>query len=288
MAVAMQGWDQALTAPVVRPGGLFGQRVLIQTPTVTIDSQQLDCEFHIPFDDDTQANEAELAVYNLSRDTRARLKYNDVITVTAGYGEDTGVIFSGRITQCSTASSGMDDKTTILALDSMDLKERSIDSISFQSGVKASFILKTLLDRLGLPVAVFQPARDYTYTKGTNVDGELMQAVRQYAQVCGVSAYVCKGRVYARSLRDGDDTGFTVSEDTGLVGTPEPFEEESASEEFVDTIKGYKFQMLLQHRLTTAARVQLNSRDVSGTFRVRRGAHRYDGTEMITECEVIA
>ena len=235
MARAMQGWDQALTAPVTRPGGLFGQKILIQCAGMTIDGDKLDCEFTVPFDDDTEANEAEIAVYNLSKDSRARLQYNEPITVTAGYGEDTGVIFSGRISKVTTHTSGADDKTTILALDAMDLKERKIDSVSYQKGTKASYILKDLIGRLGLPLAVFKPVRDYTYTKGANMDGELMEA-----------------------------------------------------EDYTDTVKGYSFKMLLQHRMTTAAIIHLESRGAVGVFRVRSGTHSFDGTNLITECEVIA
>ena len=288
MARAMQGWDRALTVPVTRPGGLFGQKIIVQCAGMTIDGDKLDCEFTIPFDDDTEANEAEIAVYNLSKDSRARLQYNEPITVTAGYGEDTGVIFSGRISKVTTRPSGADDKTTILALDAMDLKERKIDSVSYQKGTKASYILKDLIGRLGLPLAVFKPVRDYTYAKGANMDGELMEAIRKYAKVCGVSAYVCKGRVYVRDLWDGDDIGFTVSEATGLIGTPEEFEEELKAEDYTDTVKGYNFKMLLQHRMTTAAVIHLESRGVSGVFRVRGGTHSFDGANLITECEVIA
>ena len=51
--------------------GLYHQHVIIRFDHVVIDSDALDCEFDIPFDDNTEANEAEIVLYNLSYGTMA-------------------------------------------------------------------------------------------------------------------------------------------------------------------------------------------------------------------------
>lgn len=113
-----------------------------------------------------------------------------------------------------------------------------------------------------------------------------MDSIKKYAQVCGVSTYVNKGKIYVRSLKEGDNIKFTVEPATGLLSVEE-FEEEVTAEKYKDKIKGYKLSMLLQHRITTASIIKLHSRDVNGTFRVRSGEHTFDGTDMLTEIEVI-
>lgn len=100
------------------PCGLYGHTVLIQTGDVTISNEKLDCEFEIPFDDDTEADEAEILVYNLSDTTIQNIKTGERITVTAGYGSDTGIIFSGYISKPRTYYSGVDRVTEIHAIDS--------------------------------------------------------------------------------------------------------------------------------------------------------------------------
>ena len=97
-------------------GGLYSHTVIIQTGDVTIDNEELDCEFDIPFDDDTEANEAEIIVYNLSDLTIQNIKKDSPITVTAGYGDDTGIIFSGLISKARSYYSDEDRVTEILSL----------------------------------------------------------------------------------------------------------------------------------------------------------------------------
>ena len=281
---AMEIWgDRTLSYPT----GQFNRSAIIQVPNVAIYSDKLDFEFEVSFDDDVEANEAEITIYNLSDTTVKQFKVDTSITITAGYKDDTGVIFKGVISKATTKFDGVDRITKISAFDDMRLKDKKIESISYASGTKASYILKDLLKKMPLPLAEFKPARDWTYKDQTSVDGDLMQSIKQYADVCGISVYINKGQIYARSLKVGDNIKFTVEADTGLIGSPEEYEEESTAEDYKDVIHGYKFQMLLQHRMTTAAIINLKSRNVSGKYRVKKGKHIFNESEAITELEVI-
>lgn len=268
------------------PSGLYGHTVIIQTGDVTVYNSDLDCEFDIPFDDDTETDEVEIIVYNLTDETLAGIVKGNPITVIAGYGEDTGVIFNGFISKKSTGYSGVDKVTQICALDSEERKEQKIESIAYKSNTAASAILNDLLARLGLPVAVFSPKRDYIYKDGKTISGNLMENIRKQALVCGVSAYICKGQVYVRSILEGDSMDFTLSSDTGLLELSE-FEEELTAEDFSDTIRGYKVKMLLQHRIQTGSILHIQSRNVTGDFRVREGSHTYDGMDFLTTVTAI-
>lgn len=286
MVTAMRGWETDLASSEQKPSGQFGRVVKIQTAGLTF-TQDLDLEFTVPFDDDTEVNEAEIKVYNLSKNTIGKLKANEEITITAGYGPDTGVIFVGAISTVKTKWEDKDKLTTIKAVDDVKLEERDIDSISFKAGVKASYILKTLVGKLKLPIAVFKIRKDHTYTEAVTVSGGLMAAIQQYAEVCGVSAYINKRKVYVRHLSDGDNLGFTVNVDTGLIGSPEEFSEEVNNEDYTETVSGVKFKILLEHRITTASIMNLKSRDFSGKYRVRSGQHVCNESDFFTEITAI-
>lgn len=266
--------------------GQFGHTVIIKTGNVTIKNSELDCEFDIPFDDDTEANEAEIIVYNLSNKTINNIKTKAKITVTAGYGKDTGVIFSGFISSKKTYHDGCEKITKIYALDDMNLKERNITSVSYAKGTKASKILRDLVKKVGLPVAVFSIKRDYTYKNEETVDGGLMSNIERLAGICGVSAYILKSRIYVRPLNKGDNTSFVLSDDTGLIDY-EAFEEKEKNGDYQDTIKGYKVKMLLQHQVQTASIFRIKAKDVNGTFRVMSGSHEYNGDEFVTKAKVV-
>lgn len=266
--------------------GQFKHSITIKTGNVEIKNTELDLEFSIPFDDDTEANEAEIVVYNLTNNTINNIKNKEKITVTAGYGTDTGVIFSGYISKRKTNNEGCDKVTTINALDSMSLKEKDIQSITYSAGTKASKILKDLCQKVGLPIAVFSISRDHTYKDEETVDGGLMANIKRLAGICGVSAYILKSKIYVRPLKQGDNTYFELSPDTGLLSVSE-FSEEETHGDFKDTVKGYDIEMLLHHKVQTGSIISLKSKSASGKFRVKSGEHTYNGTEMITKIKVV-
>lgn len=265
----------------------FGRVAEISCGDTVINSDELDFEFDIDFDDDTEADEAEITVYNLSNRTINQLKINTKITVTAGYKGDTGIIFSGFITSSKSYYDDVDRITEIHAVDDLKRVEREIESISYSANTKASKILRDLCGKVGLPIAVFKPVRDYTFTDDVTVDGDLADKIKDYADICGVSAYVCKSKIYVRSLKDGDRTEFTLSADTGLLKVSEYEGKRKTKEYGEETLKGYDIEMLLQHRLQTASIINLNSQNYKGVFRVLEGSHHFSGDNFITKARII-
>ena len=267
--------------------GQFGRVAVIAMEGDKLNSGEMDFEFTCEGDDDVAANEAEIIIYNLSTDTAKQFQKDKKISITAGYQDDTGVIFSGVIVKVKDKFEGCDRITTINALDDVSRKEKKVDSISYAAGTKASYILKDLCGKVGLPVAVFAVQRDHTYKDAVTVDGDIISSIQQYAKVCGVSAYINKGQIYVRSLQEGDDIEFYVHMSTGLIGSPEEFEEEEENEEYTDMIKGVRFTMLLQHRITTAAKIKLESRNIWGHYRVRSWKFTFNESEATTKVEAI-
>lgn len=232
-----------------------------------------------------ESDEAQIIVYNLSDSTIKNIKRKSEISIEAGYKGDTGVIFSGYVLKVYTKPTGSDRVTTINCVD--DMKTKTVENLTFAKGTKASAILQSLLKKTNTPIAVFKVRRDHTYKEKVTVDGDLMQNIKKYAEVCGISVFVSKGKIYARHIKEGDNLNFTLSPDTGLIDTVEPFEEEQTAEDFKETVKGYKGKCLLQHRLTTAGIITLKSKVTNGKYRVRSGRHIFNPDEAVTEFEVI-
>lgn len=267
-----------------KPDGVFGSVATVKSGQVTVSSKTLDLEFVVPFDDDMEPNEAEIIVYNLSDNTVKQLKKGASLSIEAGYEDDTGVLFNGYISKVKTVYDGADKVTTIYALD--DIKERTVESMPFTEGTKASTILRKLISKTGIPVAVFHPRRDHTYKDAQTVDGDLMENISKYAEVCGISVYVSKGKIYARYITEGDNLNFKVSSATGMIGSPSAYTEEVKAEDFVDVVNGYEVEMLLQHRMSTGAIVELDSKIANGTYRVCSGEHRFSPDEAITKIKM--
>ena len=273
-----------LEAYTNKPKGVFGSEAKIICGGVTVKSSDLDLEFTVKFDDDMEANEAEIIIYNLSKNTVSQFKRNSRISIEAGYSGDTGVIFSGYVTKVKSKYEDADKVTTIKCID--DISEKTISEITFAAGTKASYILKSLLNKTGLPIAVFNMRRDWTYEDEEKVDGDLTECIKHYSEVCGVSTYINKGKIYSRYIKEGDNIYFELSEDTGLIGSPEEFEEEKTAEDYKEVINGYECECLLQHRFAAGGIVKLKSLAANGTYRICSGEHIFNGDEAISKIKM--
>ena len=278
---ALDSWKEPYD---IRPEGVFGSVAKVISGDVSISSDVLDLEFDIPFDDDMEPNEASITVYNLSDNTVKQLKKGAALSIEAGYTGDTGVLFSGFVSKVKTTFEGADKVTTIYAMD--DIKDHTMESISFKKGTKASYILESLIKKTGIPVAVYKVRRDHTYKDSQTVSGDLMENIRKYAEVCGISVYVSKGKIYARYIKEGDNISFTVSSDTGMIDSPSAFTEEVKTEEVTETIDGYEVEMLLQHRMCAGAIVNLESKVGKGQYRVCSGKHYFSADEAVTQIKM--
>jgi hypothetical protein len=177
--------------------------------------------------------------------------------------------------------------TTINALDDIKYTPQMMSEKTYSANTKASTILKDLLEQTGLSTAALSIERDYTFVDETKIEGSITDNIKQYSELCGVSTYVSKQKLYSRSINKGDNLHFNVNCDTGMIGSPEPFEEEKQREQYIDKISGYEAQMILQHRITTGGIVKLDSSHYKGEFRIQSGTHEYDGLSATTSFKCV-
>lgn len=283
---------------------LFKRTVIIKTNNnITLKNDDFKITFSVPFDDDMDMNMAEVTITNLTDSTINKLRYNDTITIEAGYNTDTGIICSGRISDVTTTHDGIDKTTTIAIKDGADLSSKTVENKTYANGTMASYILRDLANKLNLAIAKFQIPNDVRYTSGYVVDGTITEAMQNVAMHCGVGCYIHKSKLYIRPITSGDDLQFTLSVDTGLLGTPEAFSESTeVSEEDMKYIsksrmkvvygkwyiieKGYKVECLLQHRFQVASIVNLKARGINARCRVKSGTHSFD-SDFKTELEMV-
>lgn len=262
--------------------------------STTFSGEDLEIRFEVPFDDDTKPNESKVEIYNLSNDSINRMTRGDTCTITGGYREDFGVLSIGKVSSVLTRREGVDKITAIYVVEGDDYSQIKVTSstadpaekgkkqtlhISFGPGTKASTIIKKLCSVLGIKLAELKLPKDVVYQKGYNVTGLILNNLEQVVKDCGASMYHRRGSLVIRSIKEGNDERFILSEETGLIGSPEPFEEDGA--------KGYKVTSLLQHRITTASIITIKSKTANGIFRVRKGIHKANGSDFVTEFEVI-
>lgn len=270
--------------------GVWGITATIKFNTgVTLKSSDIDFEFELPFEDNLDDQEGEIIVFNLSDATIKQLKANTPFTVVAGHKGDTGLIYSGLISKVSTRYEGADKVTTIKVKNK--IARVSVSEKTYTSGTFASTILKELLDKYGVAIAkISNPMpRDHEYENDVTIGRQLRDDIKTYSEVCGVSAFISNGKIYCCPLKEANnnDVMFDISEETGMINSPVPFEEVDTVEKHNDTTRGFDIDMILQHRMSTGTRVKLKSKQYSGTYYVKSGVHRFNPSEATTEIKVV-
>lgn len=259
----------------------FGRIAEVVVGKTKFSMQDFNLEATVPFDADMLPNEAEIKIWNLSKETLTLFKANNSLYLNAGYEGDIGLLFNGRISSVQTAWDGVDQITTIHALDSEDFSKKGKRDIAFAKGTYAGSMIRQLADLAGLPLAVLQLERDYQYKNGYADSGILTDMLKKIADTCQTGIYINKGKLYVRNLDKGPANLFKLNKTTGLIGTPEPFADEQQ--------KGYNLKQQLQYRVTTASVMDVDCSVFQGRLRVRGGTHRISRTgDSTTESEAIS
>lgn len=264
----------------------------------------LEIRFEVPFDDDPKPNMTEIEIFNLSRDSTSKIKRGVRCTLEAGYVGDVGVLSSGIVSRVLTRREGVDKITRVFVMEGDDYsrikvtaktadpaekytsgKKKGQDKkqkiqIAFKKGTKGSTIINKLVKVLGIKLAAKpELVRDKVYKKGYTVTGLILNNLEEVVRDCGSIIHYRRGRLVIRPLKQGFDERFTLSNETGLIASPEPYDD--------DKERGYKAKMLLQHRITVASIIQVKSSTAKGRFRAVRGKHVATRDDFFTEMEMV-
>jgi len=245
-------------------------------------SNELDIEFDVPFDNDSEPNVANITIYNLSDSSINSMQKDQTIIINSGYRDDIGSIFIGSLQKSHTRWQGTEKITELTIGDGAQEWLTSNVSQAYAEGMKASAILADLCGMFGIEPGKLDLVNDLTYPNGRVIDCMVKDAVKQIVKECDSTFKISQGKIYIMPQEQGIPSGFFLNEQTGLIGSPEVFEKEERGQ----TKKGYRVTMLLNHRITVDSILQIQSRTANGTFQVLKGRHRSAG-DHVTEVEVM-
>ncbi|KIL72517.1 hypothetical protein SD77_3490 [Bacillus badius] len=236
--------------------------------------------FDVPFDSDMTPNEITVNIFNLSKLSLGRLGKGMSVTVQAGYEGNYGVLSRGKITSIYTFREGLDRITELKITDGQDVTaKKAKKSETFKPWTRSDIIIRKIVEMMGLRLAELKMPENKQYKKGYVVSGNLISHLSAVAKDNGASVFWKRGSLVIRSLKEPTSEICFLSEETGLIGSPEYFDEEGA--------KGYRAKSLLQHKICPGILVKFESRTSNGEYRVRKGRHINNGSEFVTELEVV-
>jgi len=229
----------------------------------------LTTEFTVNFSEEPETYSGEVTIYNLSKSTVRRIKKGSIIRISAGYEQDYGNIFYGQVLLANTYWDGVDKKTEITLGDSSTDYRRLYYSRSFAPNITNDEVIRHLLTRAGLGIGDINTVKNITYPNGLLLQGRLQNLIAQRVNISGSKFYVNKMRAYVRPRNKGNQIGFSLSKDTGLVEIPEEIEKEIDEKVY----RGYSVKCLLNHQINVDNIIQIKSKTANGYFRVSSGTH---------------
>lgn len=235
-----------------------------------------DIDFTVDFDSDTEPKVQTVSLFNLSKDSTNAIQKGSNVILNAGYENNTGSIVVGNIAYFETKKGITDTQFIMYVVSNLDRWARLTISKTYRAGSRVSFIIRDILSQFGLEVGEFSLLNDFSYKNPRTVNGMLKNVLTELVRETGSRLYIMDNILYITKPYNGIVTGFLLSPETGLIGSPERIE--------VEEQEGYKVEMLLNHRINVNSVIQINSSVASGNFIVVKGTHNGD---FITTAEVL-
>lgn len=257
----------------------------------------LEIVFDINFSNAKEPDISSVTIYNLSDSSINDIRDQSYIIVAAGYKElgNKSNIAEGSIEDVAVSYSGMDKVCKISFSDGgKPWRVRELNK-AYAEGTKASQIMRDLAIVMGYEIVEITPKDDITYRLGKTIKGYASKSLEALARDTKSKMFVNKNRLVIRDEARAYDTGFILRSDSGLIGLPTLNKNDSGDKindraytkdkkQNKDAKKSWHIVSLLNPRLETDSIIKVESKTLSGTYRVVSGKHTKDFN---TELEVV-
>ncbi len=286
-------------------GELYLRKVVVDIFPPSGSGKRIDdlrIRFKIEKTNESTPNDAEIEIYNLADTTRTMLEAPKTkVQVSIGYlglnpdgfvGGTSSVapVFIGDVNKTKhhqkhdpIAEKGLKQKvdgcdivTEIKAADGGNQYRNGHIDKGYPPNVKLADVLTDFGTSMGLQKGRQEGIPDKTYANGLAFSGLTRDHLDTMTKANGLEWSVQDESLQILPAATGSsESVILISPDTGLVGIPHP------------TAKGVEFDCLIQPLLRQGRRVQIKSRVISGTFKLRVVKHDGDSFsgDFLSRCE---
>lgn len=234
-----------------------------------LDLSPLRCAFSVTKTDAQTPNEAEFAIYNISRDTSQKLRksFTDII-FSAGYENNQGLIFSGNIKSFEQKREGSNIVLKINAGDGDKGYNYTVINKTLAAGATPDQIVSTAASAMEIPIGYKSELRADALPRGKVMYGQPKNVLREQCKNQGCTWSIQDGQILMLKRTEvKKGTAILLSKDTGLINIPEQNED------------GLKAQCLLNPQLNIGSVVEIKSEfnpDLNGQYRLISIDHKGD------------
>lgn len=267
----------------------------------------LKINFSIEKDTTKESNKAKLEIYNLSETSRKAIEVADnEVEIYAGYEDGAVLCFRGTVTYGYTKDSGTECITSLDLADGTVALRDSYCSLSYAPGTSAKTIIQRCATEMGVPVVYGDDVGELeNYKNGFSFIGQAPECLTEVCNALGLS-WSIQNNILNIILAGGTATnrGLVFSAQSGLIGLPERIVQaeyksnkttpkrkakQKAKKEEPRKKAGWRIETLLVPSVNPGDMVKVESRIITGWFRVEKVRHsgEYNGQRWNSEMDLI-
>jgi hypothetical protein len=268
-------YNRQVVVTLARPVAEGPQGFFRQQPNAIV-VRDLRVQFSLEKNLEKDPNTCEVTISNMSEATRAEVQRKPLhVRLEAGYDGQLERLFAGDLRWAQSKLAGTDWETSLSLGDGERALRHARVTRSFRAGIDVKTVLQETAASMGLrlPKSV-QDAKELLgqFSGGLTLHGPSQAEMERLLKPRGMGYSVQDGQL--QILRAGEarvEQAAIISQDTGLIGTPELGAPKEPGKPPVLTLT-----TLLYPRLTPGGRIQVEARSVRGLFRVTMVRHEGD------------
>lgn len=235
----------------------------------TLSYPELKIIFSGEIDDDNEADEFDIKIYNLSERTRNNIKKESSIRLQAGYQDNFGTLTVGEIQSVESYKKKANYVTEITMTTASKSWTDDIINKTFNPPITSKQILERIIPSTGLEQGLIELVDNKNYQLGKTVNGRAINVIKQIAKESNTPITISNGKI---NFTNGKvNTGYLLSADSGLISSPRAVDNK-------DDEADWNIQVLFNHNIKPKSRIKVESNSINGQFDVVKAKFNEDFT----------
>lgn len=206
-----------------------------------VNSDDIDIFFNIQTSTDSDADIAEITIFNLSDTTRDELERGQIVNLSSGYEGDYGTVFIGTVAQIEDEIDGADVTTLVTCTSDMKALINGYINKIYPADMKLVDIATDMIQTAGITNIQIDDSDVTTevalgYTSETSIRDNLIQI----AGNLGYTFTERRGSIFLIDPKSGIVEGFVLNSDSGLLNVRKVQQEDEAYDFEVTTLLIYR------------------------------------------------